>query len=262
MKKRYLQSLGFAARRRRSGTIDWMRLIYELGPDSPPICGPEFAPGDGPSGEPFDLNASLDRDRPRAVLPLSNGLGTDAQRFGELCPPSNQFAHRIHAHGLEGKALLYFSQEALPARRPGEQTQAMLPEQKELGEKIRAAIDLLGWSNRQVAKRFGVTPQAVGGWTKSGRIKKNRLLELIRVTGPLLPPGFWGQDFEGHSSGTVLFPQLKNKTRPHWPFSTAEELVCDLPAAILEGVDAQLAYLVGKHLKIERRSRARPKSSG
>ncbi len=130
----------------------------------------------------------------------------------------------------------------------------MLPEKERLGEKISAVIKNAGLTQRQVAEHFKRSPQSVTGWMKTGRITKSNLLELITWTQPLLPPGFWGEDFERLAAGAVLFPHLKHEPRPTWPFSTAEELLCKLPRTILEGVDAQLAYLVGKHL--------RPKSSG
>lgn len=46
---------------------------------------------------------------------------------------------------------------------------------KDLAEKISAAIDASRLTSSEVAKRCNVTPQAVGGWKTTGRISKDML---------------------------------------------------------------------------------------
>ena len=67
----------------------------------------------------------------------------------------------------------------------GLQNQRML-DSETLAKRIRDAMDNHK-PNRitasKLATAFGVTPQAINGWRKTGRIGKGRLLKLARITG-------------------------------------------------------------------------------
>lgn len=52
-----------------------------------------------------------------------------------------------------------------------------------LGDRIRKAIDDSGISQAEVARRLGVTPQAVNGWITTDTISKKNLVRLAGETG-------------------------------------------------------------------------------
>lgn len=63
-----------------------------------------------------------------------------------------------------------------------------------LGELIALAIRESGLTQTATAAQLGVTPQAVGGWVKTGRIAKPMLAKLARLTGK--PISFFLADAE------------------------------------------------------------------
>ena len=134
----------------------------------------------------------------------------------------------------------------------------MLPKGKELGEKIRLALDLSKVPPADAARIFGVSRQAVNGWFKTGRIDKNKLLEIIRTTVDHVPPGYW-QDAKivEIATGRAVRTPTRSERRPDWPFATNEQAVCRLPADVLALIDLQLSHHVKQHLTREPRMRAR-----
>lgn len=54
---------------------------------------------------------------------------------------------------------------------------------KELGLRINEAISKSKFTKAEVARRFGITAQAVNGWVKTGRISKELLVELANLIG-------------------------------------------------------------------------------
>ncbi len=134
----------------------------------------------------------------------------------------------------------------------------MLPKGKELGEKIRRALDLAKVQPADAARLFGVSRQAVNSWFKTGRIGKNKLLEIIRATVEHVPSGYW-QDAKvvEIATGRAAPTAPHSERRPDWPFATDEQAVCRLPADALALIDLQLSHLIRQHLTREPRRRAR-----
>ena len=54
---------------------------------------------------------------------------------------------------------------------------------KELGKRINEAIEGSQFTKAEVARAFGITPQAVNGWVTTGRISKELLVELASLIG-------------------------------------------------------------------------------
>lgn len=232
--------------------------VHQLGPDSPPVGRPQIAPGHLPLGKRFDLNAPLRRNGPLIAQPLANGLRANAERTRQGRVATEDLGCGIEGHGPERKALLCTPQEALLARSASSHHQAMLPKGKELGEKIRLALDLAKVPPADAARIFGVSRQAVNGWFKTGRIDKNKLLEIIRTTVEHVPSGYW-QDAKivEIATGRAVRTPTRSERRPDWPFATNEQAVCRLPADVLALIDLQLSHHVKQHLTHEPRRRAR-----
>jgi transcriptional regulator with XRE-family HTH domain len=53
----------------------------------------------------------------------------------------------------------------------------------ELARRVKQAIDDSGMTSAQIAAACGVSPQAVNGWKKTGRIGKEQLPKLAQLTG-------------------------------------------------------------------------------
>lgn len=52
-----------------------------------------------------------------------------------------------------------------------------------LPDRMRKAQDHAGLSNAEIARRMGVSPQAVNGWYKTGTIQKRNLVRFAKETG-------------------------------------------------------------------------------
>lgn len=69
----------------------------------------------------------------------------------------------------------------------------------ELARRITVALDDAHLSSVEVAAACGVSPQAVNGWKKTGRIGKDQLPKLVELTGR--PLSYWlGSDDENGAS--------------------------------------------------------------
>lgn len=53
---------------------------------------------------------------------------------------------------------------------------------KELGRRVKTAIQKAGVSQAKLAEECGVTPQAVSGWLRTGRIAKRHLTVIATLT--------------------------------------------------------------------------------
>jgi hypothetical protein len=232
--------------------------VHQLGPDAPPVGRPKIAPGHGALGKHLDLDAALRRNGPLITQPLADCLRANAERARQGRVAAKDLGCGLEGHASERKALLHIPQEALLARQPARDDQAMLPKGKELGEKIRRALDLAKVQPAEAAHLFGVSRQAVNSWFKTGRIGKNKLLEIIRITVEHVPPGYW-QDAKivEIATGQAVRTTPRSERRPAWPFTTDEQSVCGLPADVLALIDLQLSHHVKQHLTREPRRRAR-----
>lgn len=63
---------------------------------------------------------------------------------------------------------------------------------KELGAAIKKAIDLKGWKQADLARKFHVEPPSVSGWIRTGRIDKGKLWRLMELTSDVVGPEHWG----------------------------------------------------------------------
>lgn len=65
---------------------------------------------------------------------------------------------------------------------------------KELGAAIKKAIDLKGWKQADLARKFHVEPPSVSGWIRTGRIDKGKLWRLMEMLSDVVGPEHWGLD--------------------------------------------------------------------
>lgn len=63
---------------------------------------------------------------------------------------------------------------------------------EKLGKQIEKARNLKGVSNAEIARLFNVKPPSVQGWIKTGRISKDKLMELIEFFSDVARPEDWG----------------------------------------------------------------------
>ncbi len=240
--------------------MTWDRVVgvNELGPQTPPIGWPQVAASNSTLSQRLDLHASFRRNWPLVSQPLPDRLWTHAEGTGQRSVATEDPGCSFERHAPERKAILCTAQEALLPLDAEAHYQAMLPKGKELGEKIRLALALAKVQPADAARIFGVTPQAVNGWFRTGRIDKNKLLEIVRITCPHVAPGYW-QDAKivEIAIGKAGRAPTRSERRPDWPFATDEQSVCHLPADVLALIDLQLSHHIKQHLPHEPRRRAR-----
>lgn len=68
-----------------------------------------------------------------------------------------------------------------------------------LGDRILQALKDAGISQAEIARRLGVTPQAVNGWITTGTISKKRLVLVARETGADLTTLMTERDAQAHT---------------------------------------------------------------
>jgi phage repressor protein C with HTH and peptisase S24 domain len=93
--------------------------------------------------------------------------------------------------------------------------QAMLANQT-LAERIRTAIADSGRTKAEIAGECGVTPQALTGWEKTGKVTKNNLARLAELTGKPL------EYFLGQQGASLLSPV--DSLRPIVEWSSVDDL--------------------------------------
>lgn len=98
-------------------------------------------------------------------------------------PPNLSHARVIAFIAPESKALLMSSQALLHVEH--ELHYSVMLDSTEMARRFKVAFPLRGGavSDRQIADECRVTPQAVAGWRKTGRIAKKHLLVLARLSG-------------------------------------------------------------------------------
>lgn len=77
---------------------------------------------------------------------------------------------------------------------------------KDLGNALRTALEAKGLKGpTAIASHFSVKPPSVSGWFKSGRISKNKLMEVIQYCSDVVPPESWGIPSGYFDSSTAKF---------------------------------------------------------
>ncbi len=77
-----------------------------------------------------------------------------------------------------------------------------------LGKAIRAAIKLRWGSYAEAARFFGVKPESVQGWMKSGAISKPNFAKLKKEAAAFVPQNHWGDGGEVPYSLNAIEVQL------------------------------------------------------
>lgn len=122
---------------------------------------------------------------------------------------------------------------------------------KALGQAIDEAIKLKIDSGKiksrtDVARTFGVSPQAIRGWVQTGSISKDKIPLLWQYFSDVVGPDHWGL-----STSDMLFIQSgapqQSVTDSPWPFSlTKREDILRLSKEQLHQLDLMIAaYLLG-----------------
>lgn len=123
---------------------------------------------------------------------------------------------------------------------------------KAIDQAIRLKIDAGKTKSRsEVARDFGVSPQAIRGWVNTGSIAKEKLPQLWKYFSDVVGPSHWGL-----SEADALFIQsnIGQNAQPivagssnGWPFSlTKHEDVVKLTPHQLHQLDLMIAaYLLG-----------------
>lgn len=62
----------------------------------------------------------------------------------------------------------------------------------DLAEALKRAMKLKGVRRVDMAAHFGVSPPSINGWTKSGRIHKKHIDQLVTYFADVVPPSHWG----------------------------------------------------------------------
>lgn len=79
----------------------------------------------------------------------------------------------------------------------------------DLAKALRAAIDLKGVSDADVARAFGVKPPSVSDWKAHGRIHKKHIPKLLNYFRDVVGPEHWGLDAQEEAkTGYISFDLL------------------------------------------------------
>lgn len=107
------------------------------------------------------------------------------------------------------------------------------------GEQLGAAIDAArkakGLSKKALAERFGVAQPSVQGWIRTGRIEKNRLLEVMGFFAGTVGPEHWGLPSElpaGLGAGGTVIERMVVMSRDGVLDPEDWKLVDDLLSAL------------------------------
>lgn len=79
---------------------------------------------------------------------------------------------------------------------------------KQLGDAIRAAMELKGVKQQAVAEAFGVKQSSVSEWLSFGRLHKKHLTRLVDYFSDVVGPEHWGlpKTWGRHQSSEELLP--------------------------------------------------------
>lgn len=142
---------------------------------------------------------------------------------------------------------------------------------KELGIAIKKAIDLKGWKQADVARRFHVEPPSVSGWVRTGRIDKSKLWQLIKLTADVAGPEHWGLEADeapkrkplpGHPVLHPSDPAVKSTlTQAQRTFGQLVDSILPLlNASQLETLTRMVVEFVGRNASLQEAHREEVKS--
>lgn len=129
----------------------------------------------------LDGNAATRRHRAHALCHGGNKLRLDANGSRQCRSPYLIDCFLDGVHIMESIALLeYESITALPSQAGARIISPMLDT---VAERINYALQQSGVTKADIARACDVTPQAVTGWTKTGRISKEAMYIVAEKTG-------------------------------------------------------------------------------
>lgn len=158
--------------------------------------------------------------------------------------------------GTDHKALLAKS-KTLPMPQGGAYHQAMLSTSQELAKRLQEAFARTGKTKAAFARECEQSPQALGGWLKTGRIDKSKLLIFARVANVPVEEllGAHPSPIEGDSAPCghhVAEERAPYRVSTDWPFKsfTREEFTA-LPPDMRSSAEGYIQGLIAaaKHTK-------------
>ena len=135
----------------------------------------------------FDLHTAFDGKRALAGSPLPDGGRAYTEQIGDGELTTQEVASLFERHvgssihDAQCKALLCKTQ-ALLRSKSGVDTLPM-HDANDLAAKLRLALVDAGVTDAALAKACKVSPQAVTGWKRTGRIHKRHLAKISELTG-------------------------------------------------------------------------------